>query len=55
MNCRRKNQEPTPKKKQLDDKIVADFENHMNNDLDVKAAFDCLYETISELHENRDL
>ena len=25
----------------------------MNNDLDVKSAFDSLYETISELHEKR--
>ncbi len=34
-------------------KIIADFEECMNNDLDVKSAFDSLYETISELHEKR--
>ena len=26
----------------------------MNNDLDVKTALDSLYETISELHKNRE-
>ncbi len=36
------------------DKIVAEFEDHMNIDLDVKGAFDCLNETISELHKKRE-
>jgi len=36
-------------------KIVAEFESHMNNDLDVKGAFDCLNDTINELHKNRAL
>jgi cysteinyl-tRNA synthetase len=29
------------------------FEKHMNNDFDVKSAFDSLYETVSELHKRR--
>lgn len=33
--------------------LDSDFENHMNNDLDVKFAFDSLYETVSELHKKR--
>ncbi len=33
--------------------IVSDFENHMNNDLDVKSAFDSLYRTTSQLYEMR--
>ena len=37
----------------LASKITADFESNLNNDLDVKLAFDSLYETISELHEIR--
>jgi cysteinyl-tRNA synthetase len=38
----------------LPDSIVLDFENGMNNDLDVKAAFDSLYETIRELYRMRE-
>ena len=34
--------------------IVPRFENGMNNDLDVKAAFDSLHETIGELHGMRE-
>jgi cysteinyl-tRNA synthetase len=34
-------------------KIVADFEGYMNDDLDVKSAFDSLCETVSELHKKR--
>ena len=34
--------------------IVSVFEKGMNNDLDVKTAFDSLYETISELHKKRE-
>ena len=37
----------------LEGKIIVDFEEYMNNDLDVKSAFDSLYETISELHKKR--
>ena len=33
--------------------ISSDFETHMNNDLDVKSAFDGLYEKVSELHKKR--
>ena len=36
-------------------KITVDFENCMNNDLDVKSAFDCLAETIMKLHAIRQL
>ena len=34
--------------------VVLGFENSMNNDLDVKAAFDSLYETIGELYRTRE-
>lgn len=36
-------------------KIISDFENYMNNDLDVKSAFDSLAKTIKELHAIRQL
>ena len=35
--------------------LVPVFEASLNNDLDVKGAFDNLYETICELHRKRDL
>jgi cysteinyl-tRNA synthetase len=35
-------------------KIISDFESCLNNDLDVKTAFDSLYETISGLHKKRE-
>ena len=35
--------------------LVSEFENNMNNDLAVKSAFDKLYQTITELHKNREL
>ena len=38
----------------LTDSIVPGFENGINNDLDVKAAFDSLYETISKLYRTRE-
>jgi len=38
----------------LADSIVPGFENGMNNDLDVKAAFDSLYKTIGELYRMRE-
>ena len=41
----------TEKQDTLTSNIVSDFENHMNNDLDVKSAFDSLYETTVELYE----
>ena len=34
-------------------KITTDFEDNMNNDLDVRSAFDNLYQTISKIHEIR--
>ena len=34
-------------------KITSDFESYMNNDLDVKSAFDCLANTIMKLHAIR--
>jgi cysteinyl-tRNA synthetase len=37
----------------LTDGIVSGFENGMNNDLDVKSAFDSLYETIGKLYGTR--
>jgi cysteinyl-tRNA synthetase len=35
--------------KKLVKKIKSDFEAHMNDDLQVKAAFDSLYDTVSSL------
>ena len=40
---------------ELSNRIVSDFENHMNNNLAIKPAFDNLYETVNELHKNREL
>ncbi len=37
----------------LINKITSDFESYMNNDLDVKSAFDYLAETIMKLHAIR--
>jgi cysteinyl-tRNA synthetase len=34
--------------------VVSVFEKGMNNDLDVKTAFDCVYETVCELHKKRE-
>jgi cysteinyl-tRNA synthetase len=34
--------------------IISAFEKGMNNDLDVKTAFDGLFETVSELHKKRE-
>ena len=38
----------------LAETILPVFEAAMDNDLDVKTAFDNLYETISELHKKRE-
>ena len=40
-------------RKQENTKITSEFEEFMNNDLDAKAAFDSLYERVSEVHEKR--
>jgi cysteinyl-tRNA synthetase len=40
---------------ELTSKIVSDFQDSMNADLAVKSAFDKLYDTITELHKNREL
>jgi cysteinyl-tRNA synthetase len=45
-----KSANPSEKAKALADSIVSSFEENMNNDLDVKAAFDELYEKVSELN-----
>jgi cysteinyl-tRNA synthetase len=42
--------DPSPKAKNLADSIVSSFERHMNEDLDVKAAFDALNGTVVTLH-----
>jgi cysteinyl-tRNA synthetase len=50
-NLRRaKSANPSEKAEQLAGSIIPIFEENMNNDLDVKAAFDELCETVSELH-----
>ncbi len=38
----------------LSRRLISSFENCMNNDLDVKTAFDSLYEIISELQKKRE-
>jgi cysteinyl-tRNA synthetase len=40
-------------KKELGNQIVSDFEAHMNDNLDVKAAFDSMYETIKKISEKQ--
>jgi len=35
-------------------KIKVDFERNMNNDLDIKSAFDCLNTTVNELYKTRE-
>jgi cysteinyl-tRNA synthetase len=40
---------------ELISRLVSDFEHAISNDLSVKSAFDKLFETISELHKNREL
>jgi cysteinyl-tRNA synthetase len=47
---RSKSANPNEKAEKLARTLVSSFEEKMNNDLDVKAAFDELYETVSELH-----
>jgi cysteinyl-tRNA synthetase len=39
---------------ELTTKLNAGFEEKMNNDLDIKGAFDWLYETVRELHRKRE-
>ncbi len=34
-------------------RLTGEFEAHMNNDLDVKGAFDNLYQTVTEIHRKR--
>jgi cysteinyl-tRNA synthetase len=45
-----KSADPSEKVRKLAGSLVSGFDENMNNDLDVKAAFDELYRTISELH-----
>jgi cysteinyl-tRNA synthetase len=45
-----KSANPSEKAEQLAGSIVSSFDENMNNDLDLKAAFDELYETVSELY-----
>jgi cysteinyl-tRNA synthetase len=44
----------SPETVELAQKIVWDFEEKMNCDLDVKDAFDCVYENVAKLHEMRE-
>ena len=46
---------PTSQTEETTTQMASDFENHMNNDLDVKSAFDSLYEKVSELHKKREM
>jgi cysteinyl-tRNA synthetase len=45
-----KSANPSEKARKLTGSLVSSFEENMNNDLDVEAAFDELYETVSELY-----
>jgi cysteinyl-tRNA synthetase len=45
-----KSANPSEKAKQLAASLVSSFEENLNNDLDVKAAFDELYDTVSEFY-----
>jgi cysteinyl-tRNA synthetase len=45
-----KSADPNEKAERLADSLVSSFEENMNNDLDVKAGFDDLFEKVSELH-----
>jgi cysteinyl-tRNA synthetase len=47
---RAKSVDSSEKAEQLAGSLVSSFEENMNNDLDVKAAFDELYKAVSELH-----
>jgi cysteinyl-tRNA synthetase len=50
-NLRRaKSTNSSKRPEQLVGSLVSSFEKNMNNDLDIKAAFDELYNTVSELH-----
>jgi cysteinyl-tRNA synthetase len=44
-----KSTKPNPKAKTLVENIIPRFEEHMNGDLDVKTAFDTLYQTVAKL------
>ena len=46
-----KSARPSERAKQLVASIASGFEENMDNDLEVKAAFDELYRTVSELHK----
>ena len=46
-----KSDHSNPEMEALTSRIVSEFESGMNNDLDVKSAFDSLYRTIHELHK----
>ena len=37
----------------VDEEITGLFEGHMNNDLDVKAAFDSIYEAVAKIHKKQ--
>jgi len=49
-----KSDHSNPEMEALTSRIGSDFESGMNNDLDVKSAFDSLYGTICELHKTRE-
>jgi len=46
-----KSDHSNPEMEALTSRIVSEFEGGMNNDLDVKSAFDSVYRTIHELHK----
>jgi cysteinyl-tRNA synthetase len=47
-------QNSSAKSKELVEQITADFEENMNNDLQVKCAFDSLYKTVSKLVKQKE-
>jgi cysteinyl-tRNA synthetase len=49
-----KSEDSSSEANKLAETILPVFEAAMDNDLDVKTAFDNLYETISEIHSRRE-
>jgi len=49
-----KSADQTKEEAAVTNEVTSTFENHMNNDLDVKTAFDNLHEKVTKIHRNRE-
>ncbi len=49
-----KSPDQTKDKASITNEVTSIFETYMNNDLDVKTAFDSLHEKVTEIHRNRE-